>query len=406
MKRGFLSQYFTGVAIKRLTPVESNPNKSNQHEFNGVKELKKLLGKERLSNKPVRFVWLGEINEGVSEDSSVTWYDSRENHPTRSEFRLYFKSNPVMELATTGDLLIVAKRPSGDLMIIISSEGCTIENQLLWLFGVNEDVANLFKYKDIDDNQDTEVDYVVRFILDEIGVDIEEPDSERLDGLLERFKGKFPSTAIFSEFARDTISVIDPKDDADQAILTWMDHEELLFRRLERHIVSERLKSGFSDKDGADVEGFIKFSLSVQNRRKSRMGLAFENHLQEIFKQHNLMFSRTAITENKSKPDFLFPGEKAYHDRDFPPSKLTMLGVKSTCKDRWRQVLTEAERISNKHLITLEPGISQNQTMEMAVNNLQLVIPKKLHKTYNKLQQEWLLDLGSFIQTVKEREKS
>lgn len=43
----------------------------------------------------------------------------------------------------------------------------------------------------------------------------------------------------------------------------------------------------------------------------------------------------------------------------------TMLGVKSTCKDRWRQVLSEAKRIDNKHLATLEPGISENQTAEM-----------------------------------------
>jgi hypothetical protein len=28
-----------------------------------------------------------------------------------------------------------------------------------------------------------------------------------------------------------------------------------------------------------------------------------------------------------------------------------MPGVKSTCKDRWRQVLAEADRIDHKHLL-------------------------------------------------------
>ena len=42
-----------------------------------------------------------------------------------------------------------------------------------------------------------------------------------------------------------------------------------------------------------------------------------------------------------------------------------MLAVKSTCKDRWRQILAEADRLPVKHLLTLEPGISVAQTDEM-----------------------------------------
>jgi hypothetical protein len=50
-----------------------------------------------------------------------------------------------------------------------------------------------------------------------------------------------------------------------------MDREEVLFRTLERHIVNERLRRGFSDGDE-----FVAFSLSVQNRRKARAGRALE----------------------------------------------------------------------------------------------------------------------------------
>lgn len=35
-----------------------------------------------------------------------------------------------------------------------------------------------------------------------------------------------------------------------------------------------------------------------------------------------------------------------------------MLGAKTTIKERWRQVLEEANRIERKHLITLEPAVS------------------------------------------------
>lgn len=83
-----------------------------------------------------------------------------------------------------------------------------------------------------------------------------------------------------------------------------------------------------------------------------------------------------------------------------------MLGVKSTCKDRWRQVLTEADRIEHKHLLTLEAAISTNQTDEMQAKNLQLVLPRSLHGTYTETQQSWLMDVSSFIALVRQRKSS
>lgn len=401
MKRGFLSEYFEGVAAKRLQAVEANPNKSNQHEFNGVKALKQLLGEDRLKDCPTRFLWLGEENEGLSEDSLVTWYDSRENHATRTEHRLYFRSNPVMDLASEGDLLIVARKPDRELMIIIAAAGSTTENQLLWLFSVPVQIETQFEYREFETGRDIEVDFAARFVLEELGIEIKEPETGSMDKLLERFGGKFPSTAVFSAFARETLPEIVPQEDPDMALLAWMDHEEKLFRRLERYNVEDRLKSGFAGPEGVDIDGFINFSLSVHNRRKSRTGYALENHLEEIFRICEVKYKRHAVTENKAKPDFLFPGVEEYHDKTFPAIKLAMLGVKRTCKDRWRQVLSEAARIPNKHLLTLEPGISENQTNEMQAKNLQLVLPKALHGTYRENQLTWLMGLDEFIEMVK-----
>ena len=58
-----------------------------------------------------------------------------------------------------------------------------------------------------------------------------------------------------------------------------------------------------------------------------------------------------------------------------------MLGSKTTAKDRWRQVLEEADRIKRKHLITLEGAISENQTKEIRSRTLQLVVPKEIPST-------------------------
>lgn len=63
MKKGFLSQYFEGIAIKRLSAVETSTAVSHQHEFNGSRPLKTLFGRERISHD-ARFLWLAGENEG------------------------------------------------------------------------------------------------------------------------------------------------------------------------------------------------------------------------------------------------------------------------------------------------------------------------------------------------------
>ncbi|MFD2670180.1 type II restriction endonuclease [Marinicrinis sediminis] len=404
MQKGFLSQYFEKVAIKRLTAVEVNTAISNQHELNGSKSLKTLFGNERVSYQS-KFLWLAGESEGISCEGHLTWYDAREAHPTRSEYRLYFKSNEIMDQARESDMLIIAKRQNGEFYIIIVPYGSTLENQLLWLFGI-EQVGYSFNLQAIENGHNPEVNFAVRYILEELDIEIEETDSGYLDEILEPFFSTgFPNTSVFSQLARQTMREVSSRDEPDETLLKWIEHEEKLFKRLEHHIVSQRLQAGFCTDGDTDVEGFIKFSLSVQNRRKSRIGYALEHHLEEIFKVHELRYSRTAVTENKSKPDFLFPDIKSYKDMTYPESRLTMLGVKSTCKDRWRQVLSEANRINKKHLFTLEPGISENQTDEMQAKHLQLVLPKRLHETYKSTQQSWLMDLKTFIQLANKRQK-
>jgi hypothetical protein len=94
-----------------------------------------------------------------------------------------------------------------------------------------------------------------------------------------------------------------------------------------------------------------------------------------------------------------------YLDVTFRNERLTMLGSKSILKDRWRQVLAEADRITHKHLLTLEPGISENQTESMKKRNLQLVIPRAIHSTYKESQRVWLMDVSQFIKMVEDRQK-
>ena len=211
-----------------------------------------------------------------------------------------------------------------------------------------------------------------------------------------------PPTREFSDFARKTVTELSPLDDPDAVLMAWLDREEVLFRTLERYLIAERLKSGFTE----DVNAFMTFSLGIQNRRKTRAGSALENHIEAIFRERNISYARGQATENRSKPDFVFPGIDQYRDPGFPSARLTMLGAKATCKDRWRQVLAEADRIPEKHLLTLEPGISENQTAEMQSRRLRLVVPAGIHGSYTSQQRRRLLRVSDFIGLVRLRQET
>jgi hypothetical protein len=407
-----ISDYFEGVAAKYLSAVDADPGRSHQHEIGGLPAagFKQYLGtpgkseEYRFKAKQIYFT-----DESVAPDVSegmVTWYDCRRKQPHRSaEFRLYYNTNAVTELLEEGDFLLVAKMRDGTLLMIFTPAGSTIESQLRLLFGLNH-VSDSFTSGTLDSVQ---LLLPLRLMLEDLGIEVsrvEKGDDAWLEQLTHLFGGKaFPTTSAFSGFARKSIEeIVDPIRYPDQTILDWMEHEEKLFRIYERHLVEQKLRDGFGEK-GDDVDQFISFSLSVQNRRKSRVGHAFEGHLDEIFRLHGLRFQqgrgKGLTTENGSRPDFIFPGFAEYRDTNFPTEKLFMLGAKTTCKDRWRQVLSEAHRITEKHLVTMEAAISENQTIEMQSHGLQLVVPQKIQATYSESQRGWLMALESFIAITK-----
>ena len=404
MHRGMLSDLFVGVVSKRLTLVETITPKSNQHEFQGTRPLRHLLGDEDRRQIETRFLSISGEQEAFSEDGFVSWSNVRKGKPRAAEYHLYYSSNAVTEMMQPGDHLFLALQRDGRMLAIIASSA-TMQNQLLWLFGLEEQEEFAFTYQEIGEGS-AELDFAARYILEELGIEPEEPEVDQIDSLITGYALKFPTTAIFSAAARASLPHVSPQDDPDRALIDWLEREEQMFRRLERRIVAERIGGGFTSPDGADVDGFLSFSLSVQNRRKSRAGQALEHHLEAIFVAHALRYARGAETENRNKPDFLFPGQDEYRNPDFPSPRLTMLGAKSTLKDRWRQVLSEAERIDEKHLLTLEPGISENQTTEMQAKKLQLVVPRSLHATFRVAQQAWLMDLRGFLEVVRSRQVS
>lgn len=408
METGYLNKYFTGVVIKKLSVVETDSKASHQHEYNAKKPMDELFGIEVSRREyKARFLYLNDL-ETISAEGKMTWYDARSNHPTRTEWRFYFQTTEVSKRSMAGDSLFICKKTDDTLLVIIARENSTSERQLYWLFGfsgIDTEQKGFVTRFELNLNNE-QLEFVAANVLEEIGIVYENESVKKLlEPMLNKFAGKFPSTRDFSDFARETVKDVDPLLNPDDALVKWINREEMLFKVMEEHLIKEQLEKGFFKNEEVDVDSFIRFSLSVQNRRKSRAGLSLENHIEALLQRQGILYTHTPVTENKAKPDFIFPCIEAYRDEQYEENYLTMLGAKSTCKDRWRQVLSEADRISRKHLLTLEPSISTNQTDEMIAKNLQLVVPQPIHETYTEEQRVWLFDVDQFIDEVKEKQR-
>ena len=212
----------------------------------------------------------------------------------------------------------------------------------------------------------------------------------------------FPDSKTMSKTAREIFAKSNHSSfSVDDEIIEWIDTEFKLYRALEDKVYLPKIVSGFSS-----VNDFEALAAQLMNRRKSRAGKSLENHLEEIFRESNIDFETQVRTEGNKTSDFVFPSSKAYHDPEFPVDKIITLGAKTTCKDRWRQVLNEANRVRNrqKFLCTLQQGISESQLNEMEFEKLTLVVPKKYIPSYPRAYQDKIWTIEKFIDFVKKAE--
>ncbi len=231
-------------------------------------------------------------------------------------------------------------------------------------------------------------------------------EKQEIESFIKSLKTDFPTSEEMSLAARAIY--IGTRMDYDGAVknpdsilLAWTESEYNLFRAIEHARYGDIVSKGFTD-----VDDFISLANQVLNRRKSRAGKSLEHHLSAIFDANHIQYAEQAVTEGNKKPDFLFPSEDAYHDMDFSIDRLCTLAAKTTCKDRWRQILNEADRLrdSNKYLCTMQQGISSAQMDEMQAEKVILVVPKPYISAYPKEKRDRIWTLSRFVDYVKKME--
>ena len=83
-----------------------------------------------------------------------------------------------------------------------------------------------------------------------------------------------------------------------------------------------------------------------------------------------------------------------------------MMRWRKSFKDRWRQVLNEADRLRSKQkfLCTLQQGISSPQLEKMKAENVVLVVPTEYIAKYPQQYQSEIWSVKKFIEYVRESE--
>jgi type II restriction enzyme len=229
----------------------------------------------------------------------------------------------------------------------------------------------------------------------------ETPDQcveRKFDGLLTTLTD-FPDTAALSAATREALEACLPeftRSPLDGQLVRLVEREYELFQLIENKVCLGQITRRFTS-----VAEFLGAAASLMNRRKARAGRSLENHFAEILRRAEIPFDQRVRIDGRSEPDILIPGKAAYEDSAYPAERLCLVGLKTTCKDRWRQVLSEGRRVKNKHILTLQRGISVNQLNEMHDSGITLVVPDAYRRAYPPGSRMEILTVEKFLGAVK-----
>jgi len=320
--------------------------------------------------------------DDFTTDSRFKYYGSKnECHFTRFQ-----KNFPFLTAENVGNLLIVTKRNIDYYEAFVLSSDVQIE-EFFDAFGISSTETN-------------------GILPEKSELSIEDKLNQLFQKFIERLEIDFPPTQILAKGARDIFfeaynsssNLVLKKPDKN--LLNWIAIEYDLFKFIENNRYSEIIRTPFST-----VDELVRIANTILNRRKSRAGKSLEHHLAEVFEIWKISYSSQVNTEEKKKPDFIFPDIETYYKEKTGSKKLVFLGAKTTCKDRWRQVIGEADKIPHKHLFTLQQGISSNQLNEMKASNVSLVVPKPYITSFPKEHRQDIWTLDKFVNYVAETQK-
>lgn len=126
-----------------------------------------------------------------------------------------------------------------------------------------------------------------------------------------------------------------------------------------------------------DFDQMDKFFLSISQSRKSRAGKAFEFIIDEMLTRLGYPFSDQVVIDG-AKPDYVMPSEEYFRQK---PLDSIIFTAKRTLRERWRQVVTEANKGYGYYLATIDEKITRSQIEQAESHKIYIVVPKSLKET-------------------------
>ncbi len=128
-----------------------------------------------------------------------------------------------------------------------------------------------------------------------------------------------------------------------------------------------------------------KLLMSIFQSRKSRAGKAFEYIIKELFTRLSYPFSEQVDIDG-AKPDFVMPSEAYFKEK---PLDSIIFTAKRTLRERWRQVVTEANKGYGYFLATLDAKVTKSQIEQAAKHKVFLVVPKSIKDSNDVYSNEY-----------------
>jgi type II restriction enzyme len=331
--------------------------------------------KDTLEKELVSIFW--QLEEYETE-SAITWYGKK----TRSEYRLtrFGRGFPYLTRDSVGDLLVVI--PIGR------------QRFRAFLVDLEEDIEEIQAALGVQIGRSWAI---YRNGAPEVETEDECIERQFREFVLEL--REFPTGQSFSLATQRAIGDCIQNfaaQDLDSCLIRLVVSEYRLFRMAERSLCAGEVGRLFRD-----IEDFLATAATIMNRRKSRAGRSLENHVSSLLTRRGIRHVMRPDSID-GKPDIVIPDSEAYFNDEWPTERIFVVGVKTTCKDRWRQVLNEARRVRHKYILTLQPGISEAQLREMHAAGVCLVVPRSLHREYPHNTPMELLSVEDFASRVEE----
>ena len=124
-------------------------------------------------------------------------------------------------------------------------------------------------------------------------------------------------------------------------------------------------------------QGIDSLMLSASQQRKSRAGTSFENHIEQMLQDGRLPFQKQVFLPHLTRPDFVLPSYVVFKDKHRDKHEALVLSLKTTLRERWKQVPGEIENCE-LFLATVDEKIAGNALNHMRSLGITLVVPEKL----------------------------